>query len=100
LIALGLIWETRRTSRQNEVLPKNLEADVRSKVAQRTYGIKPKRMVRNMTGDFILISCLKAPVFLFYGCFSRVRTNRMFFINLENPDHLEFLEMLYDLGEF
>ena len=26
-------------------------------------------------------------------------TNKRFFIDLENPDHLKFLETCYDLGE-
>jgi hypothetical protein len=29
------------------------------------YSLKTRRTVRNVTGDFILISHLKAPVFLF-----------------------------------
>jgi hypothetical protein len=57
-------------------------------------------MVQSVAKDFILISYLKAPVFLFYGCFSRVRINRRFFIDLENPDNLKYSKTLYDLGEF
>jgi hypothetical protein len=57
-------------------------------------------MVQSMARDFILISYLKAPIFLFYCCFSRVRINRRFFTDLENPDNLKYSETLYDLGEF
>jgi hypothetical protein len=37
-MALGLIWENRRMSEQNEVLPENLEVGVWSQ--DKTYGSK------------------------------------------------------------
>jgi hypothetical protein len=63
LVGLGVGLEDRRTNGKNEILPENLEADVRSKVSQRTYDPEPGRTVQSMTVDFIFISHLIAPVF-------------------------------------
>jgi hypothetical protein len=38
---------------ENEVLPENLGADVRSEVSQQTYSPEPGRTVQSVTGDFI-----------------------------------------------
>jgi hypothetical protein len=67
---------------------------------QQTYGLKPRRTVQSVTGDFILTSCLMALTFLFYICFSRNRTNRRFSTDLENLKHLEYLKSLYNPYEF
>jgi hypothetical protein len=53
LVGLGVGLHNRRTSGENEVLHKNVEADVRSEVSQRAYGPKPRRTVHNVIGDFI-----------------------------------------------
>ena len=71
------------------------------KISERTYGIEPGRTVQSIQRDFLLTSRLIAPIFfIFYSCFSGIGTNRRFFTNLGEPGHLEYLETLYNLGEF
>jgi hypothetical protein len=70
------------------------------KTSKQTYGLELGRTVRSVTGDFILTSRLIAPIFLFYNFFDRDRTNRRFSKDLENPDHFEYSETLYDPSEF
>jgi hypothetical protein len=70
------------------------------KTSKQTYGLEPERTVQSVTEDFILINHPKAPIFLFWGCFSKVMTNRRFSTNLENSNHLEYSETLYNPGEF
>jgi hypothetical protein len=53
-----------------------------------------------VTEDFIFTSRPIAHIFLILSCFDRKRTNRRFFTDLENPNHLEFSETLFDPGEF
>jgi hypothetical protein len=60
------------------------------KTSKRTYGLEPGHTVQSVTEDFILINHLKAPIFLFWGCFSKVMTNRRLSTNLENLHHLEY----------
>jgi hypothetical protein len=57
-------------------------------------------MVQSAPGNIVLTSRLIAHIFLLYSCFSGIRTNRRFSINLGNLDHLEYSKTLYDLGEF
>ena len=49
---------------KNEVLPENLEADVRSEVSQRTYSPEPECMVQSVTREFIFTSRPIASIFL------------------------------------
>jgi hypothetical protein len=78
-------------SGQNEVLPKNLEANVQSQ--DWTYNPKCSRE-----------RCFGQPsdssYFLLWSCFSKNMANRRFFTYLENLDHLKYSKTLYDLGEF
>jgi hypothetical protein len=48
---------------KKEVLPKNIEADVRSR--DRTCGLDPRRTVQSVTGNFIFTSHPIALVSLF-----------------------------------
>jgi hypothetical protein len=57
-------------------------------------------MVQSAPGNIVLTIRLIAHIFLLYSCFSGIRTNRRFSINLGNLDHLEYSKTLYDLGEF
>jgi hypothetical protein len=50
---------------KNEVLPENLEADVRSEVLQQTYGPELGRTIQNVTGNSIFTSCPIAHLSLF-----------------------------------
>jgi hypothetical protein len=62
----------------------------------------PSSDVQSMCGRESLFSPI-VPYLLFsllYSCFSEIRTNRRFFIDLENPDFLEYSETLFDPGEF
>jgi hypothetical protein len=52
-----------------------------------------------MTWYFIFTSRPIAPVFLSYSYFSRNRTNRRFFTDLENLEPLGYSETLFDPGE-
>ena len=77
---------------QNEVPLETLWADVRPQA--QTYDQKHSR--EHYFGHRPI-----ALVFLLYGCFSGLKTNRRFFTNLENPDHLEkYLKTLFDPGEY
>ena len=60
--------EVKRTSGENEVLPENLKADVRSEVSQRTCGLEPGRMVQSVTKNFIFTG----PSYSSYFPYSRV----------------------------
>jgi hypothetical protein len=53
LVGLGVDLKDRTTSGENEILPKNLEADVRSR--DRTYGplYHSGHTIQSVTGDFI-----------------------------------------------
>ena len=64
LLVLGVGLENRRTSKENEVLPESIEADIRSR--DWTYGSKYHngRMVQSVTGDFIFASRPIALIFL------------------------------------
>jgi hypothetical protein len=58
LLVLGVDLENRRTSGENEVLPENLGADVRStdiwfEVSQWMHGPERGHTVQSVTGDFI-----------------------------------------------
>jgi hypothetical protein len=57
-------------------------------------------MVTVWQGNLIFTKCSIPLVFLDLGFFSGIRTNRRFFTDLENSDHLEFSETLIDPGEF
>jgi hypothetical protein len=74
-----------------------LSLEIWFEVSQRTYGPELKHTVRSVTKDFITGTVLFS---LFYSYFSKNRTNRRFFIDLENLNHLEFSETLFNLGEF
>jgi hypothetical protein len=74
---------------KNEVLPENLEADVRSR--DRTYGLKyhnectdpePRRIVQSVIGDFIFTTHPIAHVFLTLEFFGRNKTNKRFFLQI------------------
>jgi hypothetical protein len=92
LLDLRVGLEDRRTSGEKEALPKNLEADVRSR--NQMYGPKCDR------GLYFHQVVPKLLFSLFYNCFSRNRTNRKFSIDLEISDRSEFSKTCYDSGEF
>jgi hypothetical protein len=69
-------------------------------VTRWTYSPKPGRTVNVRRGNPIFTKRPIALFSLFKSCFSGIMTNRRFSIDLENPDLLEFLKTLIDLGEF
>jgi hypothetical protein len=52
------------------------------KTLEWTYGLEPGRTVQSVTGNFTFTSRLIALVSLFYKCFSRNRTNNMYFLSI------------------
>jgi hypothetical protein len=64
LLVLGVDLENRRTSGENEVLPENLGANVRSQDQMYDPKYHSGRMVQSVTADFIFSSSLISHVFL------------------------------------
>jgi hypothetical protein len=57
--------EVRRMSGENEGLPENLRADVRSEVSQWMYNPQPRRSVQSVTEDFIFTKPFHSSCFLY-----------------------------------
>ena len=93
--------------RENEVLPENPHSertvsrpDVRPVVTRWTYVLEPGRTVNVRQGNPIFIYRSIAHVFLTLRYFSKIRINKRFFTDLENPGFSEYSETLIDPGEF
>jgi hypothetical protein len=67
---------------EKKVLPKNLEADVRSQDQMYSLKYHSGHTVQSVKRNFVFTSHPIAPISLFYSCFSRKRANDRSFLSI------------------